>query len=164
MAAPAAAPVAAVVDNSDSYVTPLVRRLAAQNGVDLSTITGSGVGGRIRKQDVLAAAAPKAAAPAAAAPSALPAGTATIRPGSRIEYGVVEGRKGAQALSVRIIEVPTLSATNRKPAEDLAIITEDLIRLLDQLGGDLKRGKYPAQQHGRKVAALLRKVADELDV
>ncbi|MFM1784306.1 MAG: hypothetical protein RLZZ579_583 [Actinomycetota bacterium] len=96
--------------------------------------------------------------------SALPAGTSTIRPGSRIEYGVVEGRKGAQALSVRIIEVPTLSATNRKPAEDLAIITEDLIRLLDQLGGDLKRGKYPAEQHGRKVAALLRKVADELDV
>jgi pyruvate dehydrogenase E2 component (dihydrolipoamide acetyltransferase) len=65
------------------YVTPLVRKLAAEHDVDLSTISGSGVGGRIRKQDVLAAAearkpapepepAPAAAAPAASAPAAAP--------------------------------------------------------------------------------------------
>lgn len=95
--------------------------------------------------------------------SALPAGTSTIRQGSRVEYGIIDGRKGAQALSVRIIEVPTLTAVNRKPAEDLAIITEDLIRLLDQIGGNLKRGKYPEAAHGRKVAQLLRKVAEELE-
>ena len=41
-------------DNSDAYVTPLVRKIAAENGVDLATVKGSGVGGRIRKQDVLA--------------------------------------------------------------------------------------------------------------
>jgi 2-oxoglutarate dehydrogenase E2 component (dihydrolipoamide succinyltransferase) len=59
-------------------VTPLVRKLAAENGIDLASVTGTGVGGRIRKQDVLAvaeakkapAAAPAAAAPAAAAPAA----------------------------------------------------------------------------------------------
>ena len=95
--------------------------------------------------------------------SALPAGTSTIRQGTRVEYGIIDGRKGAQALSVRIIEVPTLTAVNRKPAEDLAIITEDLIRLLDQIGGNLKRGKYPESTHGRKVAQLLRRVADELE-
>jgi cold shock protein len=95
--------------------------------------------------------------------SALPAGTSTIRPGSRVEYGIIDGRKGAQALSVRIIEVPTLVAVNRKPAEDLAIITEDIIGLLDQIGGNLKRGKYPDPDKGRKVAQLLRKVADELE-
>ena len=44
-------------DNADAYVTPLVRRLAAQHGVDLSTVVGTGVGGRIRKQDVLSAGA-----------------------------------------------------------------------------------------------------------
>jgi len=95
--------------------------------------------------------------------SALPAGTSTIKPGSRVEYGIADGRKGAQALSVRIIEVPTLTPMNRKPAEDLSIITEDLIRLLDQIGGNLKRGKYPEATHSRKVAQLLRKGADELE-
>jgi 2-oxoglutarate dehydrogenase E2 component (dihydrolipoamide succinyltransferase) len=57
-------------DGSGAYVTPLVRRLAADKGVDLSTVSGSGVGGRIRKQDVLAAAEQPAAAPAASAPAA----------------------------------------------------------------------------------------------
>ncbi len=95
--------------------------------------------------------------------SALPAGTSTIKPGSRVEYGIADGRKGAQALSVRIIEVPTLTPMNRKPAEDLSIITEDLIRQLEQIGGNLKRGKYPEATHSRKVAQLLRKVADELE-
>jgi len=62
-AAPAAAPVAAAAapaatssvaaDNSDAYVTPLVRKLANENGVDLAQIKGTGIGGRIRKQDVL---------------------------------------------------------------------------------------------------------------
>jgi len=60
------------------YVTPLVRRLAVENDVDLSTLTGSGVGGRIRKQDVLAAAEAKAPRPASAAPA--PAGTAPSAP------------------------------------------------------------------------------------
>ena len=95
--------------------------------------------------------------------SALPAGTSTIKPGSRVEYGIADGRKGAQALSVRVMEVPTITPMNRKPAEDLSIITEDLIRLLDQIGGNLKRGKYPEATHSRKVAQLLRKVADELE-
>jgi 2-oxoglutarate dehydrogenase E2 component (dihydrolipoamide succinyltransferase) len=54
--------------DSDGYVTPLVRKLAAEHGVNLGTLTGTGVGGRIRKQDVLDAAA-KAAAPSPAAPS-----------------------------------------------------------------------------------------------
>ncbi|ONK14943.1 2-oxoglutarate dehydrogenase, E2 component, dihydrolipoamide succinyltransferase [Streptomyces sp. MP131-18] len=65
-AAPAPAPA-----TDGAYVTPLVRKLAGENGVDLSTVKGSGIGGRIRKQDVLAAAeAAKAAAAAPAAPAA----------------------------------------------------------------------------------------------
>ncbi len=67
---------------SDGYVTPLVRKLAAQHGVDLASITGTGVGGRIRKQDVLDAAAaasqpaPQPTAPAAAT-TPVPTVTAT---------------------------------------------------------------------------------------
>ncbi|MCV7191229.1 2-oxoglutarate dehydrogenase, E2 component, dihydrolipoamide succinyltransferase [Mycolicibacterium brumae] len=72
----AAEPAPAKASSGDSgdggYVTPLVRKLAAENGVDLSSVKGTGVGGRIRKQDVLAAAEAKKApaAPAASAPAA----------------------------------------------------------------------------------------------
>jgi 2-oxoglutarate dehydrogenase E2 component (dihydrolipoamide succinyltransferase) len=85
-AKPAAAPAAPNGDGSP-YVTPLVRRLAAEHGVDLTSVNGTGVGGRIRKQDVLAAAEaakqPAAAAPAAAqaAPSqAAPAAAPAVQP------------------------------------------------------------------------------------
>ena len=76
-AAQSAAPTAPAAGGDEiTYVTPLVRRLAQQQGVDLATVSGSGVGGRIRKEDVLKAAeaaksAPAAsAAPVAAAPAA----------------------------------------------------------------------------------------------
>jgi pyruvate dehydrogenase E2 component (dihydrolipoamide acetyltransferase) len=72
--APAPAQQAPSGDGGGSYVTPLVRRLAADRGVDLSTVSGTGVGGRIRKQDVLAV-AEKAAAPAPA-PATVGAGAA----------------------------------------------------------------------------------------
>ncbi|WP_261994113.1 2-oxoglutarate dehydrogenase, E2 component, dihydrolipoamide succinyltransferase, partial [Streptomyces sp. t39] len=83
-AAPAAPAAPAAVESSDAYVTPLVRKLAAENGVDLGSVKGTGVGGRIRKQDVVAAAeAAKAAAapaPAAAAPAASKAPSAEASP------------------------------------------------------------------------------------
>ncbi|NUR81790.1 MAG: 2-oxoglutarate dehydrogenase, E2 component, dihydrolipoamide succinyltransferase, partial [Dermatophilaceae bacterium] len=71
-AAPAASPSR---DDAAAYVTPLVRKLASQHGVDLGSITGTGVGGRIRKQDVLDA-AEAAKAPAEPAPTAAPAASA----------------------------------------------------------------------------------------
>ncbi|MET3719748.1 MULTISPECIES: 2-oxoglutarate dehydrogenase, E2 component, dihydrolipoamide succinyltransferase [unclassified Arthrobacter] len=76
--APAAVPAAESAAGSESgYVTPLVRKLANQHGVDVSSLSGTGVGGRIRKQDVLAAAEAKAAPAAAPAkPSAAPASAA----------------------------------------------------------------------------------------
>jgi pyruvate dehydrogenase E2 component (dihydrolipoyllysine-residue acetyltransferase) len=70
-------------DGGGQYVTPLVRRLAADRGVDLSSVTGTGVGGRIRKQDVIAAAEKAAApaeAPAAPAPAAASAGRTAPSP------------------------------------------------------------------------------------
>ncbi|SFF15669.1 2-oxoglutarate dehydrogenase, E2 component, dihydrolipoamide succinyltransferase [Blastococcus tunisiensis] len=67
-------------DGSGAYVTPLVRRLAAEKGVDLGSLSGSGVGGRIRKQDVLAAAEKPAAPAAAPAPAAASSGPRTPSP------------------------------------------------------------------------------------
>ncbi|PZP04798.1 MAG: 2-oxoglutarate dehydrogenase, E2 component, dihydrolipoamide succinyltransferase [Dermacoccus nishinomiyaensis] len=83
------------VDNSGTYVTPLVRKIAAENNIDLSTITGTGVGGRIRKQDVLDAAkkaqepkqeaAPAASAAAPAASSTPAASTTTPQPSAEAQ-------------------------------------------------------------------------------
>ncbi|MEU0197528.1 MULTISPECIES: 2-oxoglutarate dehydrogenase, E2 component, dihydrolipoamide succinyltransferase [unclassified Streptomyces] len=76
-----AAPAAAKPADDGAYVTPLVRKLAAEQGVDLSTVKGTGVGGRIRKQDVVAAAeAAKAAAAAPAPAAAAPAAAAKKAP------------------------------------------------------------------------------------
>lgn len=95
--------------------------------------------------------------------SALPAGT-TVKSGSRLEFGVADGKRGAQALSVRVLETPTsLSKLNRRSADDMAIVVEDLVKLLDSIGAGLKRGRYPDRAHGSKIAAVLRKVADDLD-
>jgi len=90
-------------DGDGTYVTPLVRRLAAEHGVDLSTLSGTGVGGRIRKQDVLEASkAPAAPAPAPApaaaaaqvpAPApAAPQAPATASPGTRQPATAPRGR------------------------------------------------------------------------
>jgi cold shock protein len=96
--------------------------------------------------------------------SALPAGITSVKAGTKLEFGIADGKRGAQALSVRLIEAPpSLAKMSRKPADDMAIIIEDLVKVLDGLGSNLKRGRYPESSHGKKIAAMLRKVADELD-
>lgn len=96
--------------------------------------------------------------------TSLPEGVTALKPGTRLEFGIADGRKGAQALSVRVLEAPpSVVKAQRKSADDMVIIVEDLVKLLDQIGGGLRRGRYPDQPHGRKIAAMLRKVADELD-
>ena len=87
-----------------------------------------------------------------------------MKPGTRVEFGIVDGKKGAQALSVRVLEAPpSLVKMSRKPADEMSVIVEDLIRLLDNISGGLKRGKQPETVQSQKIAALLRKLADELD-
>ncbi len=100
--------------------------------------------------------------------SALPAGVTSLKPGARVEFGVAEGKRGEQALSLRVLDpVPSVAKAAakaaRKPADDMAIIVEDLIKLLDGVGNDLRRGKHPSSGDGRKVASLLRAVADDLE-
>ena len=100
--------------------------------------------------------------------SALPAGVTSLKPGARVEFGVAEGKRGEQALSLRVLDpVPSVAKAAakaaRKPADDMAVIVEDLIKLLDGVGNDLRRGKHPSPADGRKVASLLRAVADDLE-
>jgi CspA family cold shock protein len=96
--------------------------------------------------------------------TALPEGTPALKAGARLEFGVADGKRGLQALSVRVLDTPpSLAKRARKPADDMAIIVEDLVKLLDGIGGDLRRGRYPSGAHSKKIAAVLRKVADDFE-
>ncbi len=97
--------------------------------------------------------------------SALPDGTTSLKQGARVEFGIVDGKRGKQALSVTILEQPaSIVKAGRKPAEDVAIILEDLIKLMDSASNQLRRGRYPSDDHCRKLAAVMRAVADDFDV
>ncbi|GAB3588151.1 cold-shock protein [Calidifontibacter terrae] len=97
--------------------------------------------------------------------SALPAGTTNLKAGTRLEYSVAQGRRGAQALSATLLDPgPSLAARHRKPADDMAIIVEDLIKLLDGVGNGLRHGRYPEKRNATQVAAVLRAVADDMDL
>lgn len=96
--------------------------------------------------------------------SALPAGTLTLKNGTRVEFGVADGKRGMQALSVRVLEAPpSVSKSGRKDAEDMAIVLEDVIKLLDGYAGNLRRGRYPDDKQTEKLVAVLRGVADQID-
>ncbi|WP_237185409.1 2-oxoglutarate dehydrogenase, E2 component, dihydrolipoamide succinyltransferase [Rothia nasimurium] len=105
-------------ENGEAYVTPLVRKLAKQEGIDLSTIKGTGVGGRIRKQDVLAAAeakkgaAPVASAPAAEAPAtAAPAKKEAPKAAASSKRGTTEkAPRIRQTVAKRMVESLAVSA------------------------------------------------------
>jgi CspA family cold shock protein len=94
--------------------------------------------------------------------SALPAGVEVLRPGQRVEFGVAEGRRGDQALAVRVLETPTVAKARRKKPDEMVVIVEDLIKLLDDVSSSLRRGKYPPNADATKIAAVLRAVADDL--
>ena len=115
VAAPVTAP-AAVSQPLDAYVTPIVRKLASELGVNLATVTGTGVGGRIRKEDVQAA-APKAApaavssTPATPNPAAAPAQRSTsIVPVSPLRGTSVKMSRLRKVIATRMVESLQVSA------------------------------------------------------
>ena len=95
---------------------------------------------------------------------ALPVGVGDLKGGQRVEYGVVAGRRGSQALQVRLLEPPpSVAKATRRPADEMTPIVEDLIKLLDSVSNSFRRGKYPDKAESKKVAHLLRAVADNLE-
>ncbi|MFH8236210.1 2-oxoglutarate dehydrogenase, E2 component, dihydrolipoamide succinyltransferase [Streptomyces sp. G6] len=125
-AAAPAAPAAAQPVDEGAYVTPLVRKLAAENGVDLSTVKGTGVGGRIRKQDVVAAAeAAKAAAPAPAA--AAPAAAAKKAP--TLEASPLRGQTVKMPRIRKVIGDNMVKALHEQ-AQLSSVVEVDVTRLM----------------------------------
>lgn len=95
---------------------------------------------------------------------ALPAGVETLKPGARVEFGIAQGRRGDQALSVRILDpLPSVAKALRKDPDEIAILLEDMIKLLDGLSNSYRRGRRPAPAEAKKIAALMRAVADDVE-
>jgi cold shock protein len=105
--------------------------------------------------------------------SALPEGVEGLKAGQRVDFGVAAGRRGPQALSVKLIDPPpSLSRTRRESAapehkhspDELHGMVSDMITLLeDAVQSELQRGRYPDRKTARKVSEVVKAVARELD-
>jgi CspA family cold shock protein len=100
---------------------------------------------------------------------ALPVGTPTLKPGSRVEFGLVQGRKGDQALQVRLLEpvrsvAKAVSKASRKKPADMVVIIEDLYSLLESVQGSYRAGRHPDAKVAKPTAKVLRALADELEL
>ncbi len=96
--------------------------------------------------------------------AALPEGVEELKAGTRLEFGVAAGKRGEQALSVRVLDAPpTLPGARRDPHE-LQVMVEDVLKLLEgRVQPGLRRGKHPDRDTGRRVAQILRAIATELE-
>ncbi|MDX3753041.1 2-oxoglutarate dehydrogenase, E2 component, dihydrolipoamide succinyltransferase, partial [Streptomyces sp. AK08-02] len=127
--APAApAPAAASSGDEGAYVTPLVRKLAAENGVDLGSVKGTGVGGRIRKQDVLAAAEAAKAAAAAPAPAAAAAAPAAKK-APNLEASPLRGQTVKMPRIRKVIGDNMVKALHEQ-AQLSSVVEVDITRLM----------------------------------
>ena len=111
VAPPVVAPVvsSAPAETNNAYVTPIVRKLASELGVNLSQVTGTGVGGRIRKEDIEALAKP-APSPAPAAPSATPARAIAPVSASPLRGQTVTMSRLRKVIAARMVESLHVSA------------------------------------------------------
>lgn len=100
---------------------------------------------------------------------ALPEGVTQLRSGARVEFGIVSGARGEQALQVRLLDPVSSvsrgqSQAKRKKPEEMTVIVEDLIRTLDDLGEAYRNGRHPDRKLAKPVAQALRAVATELEL
>ncbi|MGI8647179.1 MAG: cold-shock protein [Acidimicrobiales bacterium] len=96
---------------------------------------------------------------------ALPSGVDELNVGARVEFGIVTGRKGDQALSVRVLDpIPSLSTAHRRPTDELHGLIEDTIKVLEaKIQPDLRRGRYPDRKVASKLAEMVHAIARELE-
>jgi cold shock protein len=100
---------------------------------------------------------------------ALPDGVTTLKAGTRVEFGIAQGRRGDQALQVKVLDAPAsvsrnISAGKRKKPDEMVEIIETLIRTLDDIGETYRHGRHPDRSLGRPLAKALREIADELEL
>jgi cold shock protein len=98
--------------------------------------------------------------------AALPSGVTELAPGQRVDFSVVEGRKGNQAMALKVLEAPTsVAELRRRPAEELHGLIEDMIKVIEsKVLPDLRRDRYPDKKTSKTVADLMHAIAKELDI
>jgi CspA family cold shock protein len=97
------------------------------------------------------------------AASALPNGVATVKPGTKLEFSIADGRRGPQALAVSIVEAPpSISGSLRGKNDDLAAMLEDTIKILDRYSNSLRSGKASATE-AERLAKVLRGIAAQIE-
>ncbi len=103
---------------------------------------------------------------------ALPDGVDSLKAGQKVDFGMVSGRRGPQALSVTVLEpAPTIKrgggrreTPRNRSADELHGMVEDMITLLEaKVQPDLRRGKYPDRKTSQMISEVVRAVARELD-
>lgn len=99
---------------------------------------------------------------------ALPEGVKSLKPGTRVEFGIAQGRRGEQALQVRVLEAPASVSRNQRNAarrrpEEMVVIVGDLIKLLDGVEETYRRGHHPDSRTAGPTAKLLRALAEALE-
>jgi CspA family cold shock protein len=101
--------------------------------------------------------------------AALPAGVGELKPGQKVEFGIAAGRKGDQALQVKVLEAPPSLVeaerlSKRRPADELNTLIEDMIKVLEaKILPDLKRGRYPDKKIAHKIAEAFHVIAREME-
>ena len=94
----------------------------------------------------------------------LPEGVEELVPGQRIEFDFAAGRRGPQALRIKILDTPRRRAVSRRKPEELGSMLSDVLTVIEgQIQPALSAGRYPDRKAGRQVAEILRAVAKELD-
>jgi CspA family cold shock protein len=94
----------------------------------------------------------------------LPDGVEELTQGQKIEFDFAAGRRGPQALRVKVLETPKRRPVNRRKPDELASMLSDVLTVIEtQIQPPLAAGRYPDHKEGRQVAEILRAVAKELD-
>lgn len=94
----------------------------------------------------------------------LPDGVEELTQGQKIEFDFAAGRRGPQALRVKVLETPKRRPVNRRKPDELASMLSDVLTVIEtQIQPPLAAGRYPDRKEGRQVAEILRAVAKELD-
>ena len=98
--------------------------------------------------------------------AALPSGVDDLKAGQKVEFGIVESRRGTQALAVKLVEAPpSVAELRRRPAEELHGLIEDMIKVLEaKIMPDLRRNRFPDKKVAQTVAQVVHAVARELEV